>query len=133
MNVKRIFSGIILFAISLVLVLGLVELGLQYVSVVDNSYSETSWWYKAKWYDSHRNNTEKFSYAIDEYHPVYGWVLKSGLQNFPFSNYFVSSNQSRVRIVATSTTPDTTRIKILALGDSFTFGECVNDSDSYPA
>lgn len=126
-------SGVSLSVFSLAVVLCLAELAFRFFPAVDNSYPESSWWYKAKWYDSHRHSIEKFSYAIDEHHPLYGWMLKPGLKNFAFTNYTISSTTNRTRSTMPHSNHDTSCLKILALGDSFTFGECVNDSNSYPA
>ncbi len=75
---------------------------------------------------------EQFSYSIDEFSPDYGWKLKPNLKREPFDGYVVSSDSSGLRSVSSSPRADTLP-RFLFIGDSFTFGECVDDSLSFPA
>ncbi len=133
MKAKKIVLGVAVSTCALFVVFLVLEFLLHYFPAVDNSYPNSSKWYRAKWFDSHRDGNAKFYYAIDEYHNVYGWVLKSCLQNFTVKDYSVSSDKNHFRSIESSAEEDSAKVRILVLGDSFTFGECVNDSETYPA
>jgi len=79
--------------------------------------------------------------GIGRYHPTYGYTLESNLRDAPHAtsgamgpHAMVSSNTRGMRGVREYTTdkPEGT-IRVVAIGDSFTFGEEVADADTYPA
>ncbi len=134
MRSKDLLQGVAISTTTFVLLLLILEVVVRTVGVrIDDSYPNDSWWWRAKWFNSHRYNTNKLFYPIDEFHPVYGWVLKAGLRDIKVSGAFVSSNKIQVRGAQEFDLDDASRRRILAIGDSFTFGECANDAESYPA
>lgn len=88
-------------------------------------------WYKEKWLLRQQWKTQDFSpYLTDEYDTLLGWKLKPMLNNVSVGNWKVSSNAFACR------GKDTLRVgapKWLFIGDSFTFGECVNDTENFAA
>jgi len=70
---------------------------------------------------------------FDVYHPVRGWALRPGLDDVPaFGDEHVSSTTRgyRGRHDVPATRP-AGRVRLVALGDSFTFGEDVGDDDTW--
>ncbi len=77
--------------------------------------------------------------AIMRNDPAFFWGLKPNLDNFEFSgtpdgqrrSYRVSTNEEALRNGPIG--PKGDRFRILAIGDSTTFGQYVNDEESWPA
>jgi len=126
------FIGLALFFVSTAIVLGGMEYYYSSNSAVDNSYPNSPLWFKAKWYDVHRNGSVSTTESIDDYHERYGWIPKSNLNRQPVQGYHVTTNQMRCRVNPFSLVADSPQYKILTIGDSFTFGECVDDSNTWP-
>jgi lysophospholipase L1-like esterase len=70
---------------------------------------------------------------FDDYHPVRGWTLRPGLDAVPvFGNERLSSTKRGYR--GSRDVPATKpagRVRVVALGDSFTFGEGVGDDETW--
>jgi len=78
---------------------------------------------------------EQLGLAYDTHDPELGWTLASGLRDVPLASAgSVSSNSRGVRGArehALAKASGTTRI--VAIGDSFTFGDDVGDDETFPA
>ena len=89
---------------------------------------------RLRWVANH-GARQALAYEIDEWHPTRGWALKPNLRDVPVEGgKRLSSNSKGVRgrdEHAEATAPGTTRIVVL--GDSFTFGEGVDDEETYSA
>ena len=96
------------------------------------SMSAASW--RLSWINRHRKGTEIF-YSFDIYHPTRGWALAPNLHNVHMPVYrdkLLNSNSRGFRATRDyqcDRTPGKKRI--LVFGDSFTFGEDVNDDETY--
>lgn len=102
-----------------------------------NHYSETSLWQKEKWIENHRNNGSRLAYTIDRYDSVLGWTLKENLSDHKMVNdgiyrWTVSSNSNGYRGKDEFSYTKNKKTRILFIGDSYTFGECVGDSETIP-
>ena len=93
---------------------------------------ELSW--RARWVGRYLFTDRTVFYGFDDYDPQLGWTLRKGLRGFrQFPGSTVSSNSRGVRGVAEHEPgPHPGRLRIVALGDSFTFGEGVGDEQTYP-
>jgi hypothetical protein len=93
---------------------------------------ELSW--RARWVGRYLFTDRPVYYGFDGYHPRLGWTLRPGLRGFrQFPGSSVSSNARGARGRAEhdpGRRPG--RHRIVALGDSFTFGEGVDDEQAYP-
>jgi hypothetical protein len=88
--------------------------------------SENYW--KYKWKKTH--NTKKVSYEnIDKYHSERGWTLTSNLREKLHYGAVINSNSKGVRGIEENYSGK----KVLFLGDSFCFGEGVDDNETVPA
>jgi hypothetical protein len=78
--------------------------------------------------------TDTVSLPIDTYHPILGWYPVTNAKNIPYGKSFISFNQTGIRgqkIYSKKKPQGTTRIAVF--GDSYTFGEDVNDEETYSA
>jgi GDSL-like lipase/acylhydrolase family protein len=93
---------------------------------------EVSW--RARWVGRYLFTDRTVFYGFDDYHPRLGWTLRKGLRGFrQFAGSTVSSNSRGARGVAEHEPgPHPGRLRVVALGDSFTFGEGVADEQAYP-
>jgi hypothetical protein len=89
-------------------------------------------WQRERW---HRREAEvATSKRIDRYDPDLGWTLLESVRDVTLNGAPVSSNstgQRGVREYARDAKP--AGLRVAALGDSFTFGQCVRDEETFAA
>ena len=88
--------------------------------------------HRLRWIQS-RKRKSHVAYFFDEYHRTRGWTLKPRLRDLPvFGGKRLSSNSRGVRGTAEHALDEHPgRTRIVALGDSFTFGEEVSDEETW--
>lgn len=73
-------------------------------------------------------------YSIDTYDPIVGWKPKASVYNEQLGTMKVTINADGIRgSKRYSKTPSQGVIRIVIVGDSFSFGEGVKDDETYPA
>lgn len=88
--------------------------------------SEDYW--KWRWKNVHKS--KKISYEnIDEHHPIRGWTLIPNLKNKLHHAATINSTSNGVR----GSEKENSKPKALFLGDSFCFGEGVDDDETIPS
>ena len=77
----------------------------------------------------------KIYYPFDAYDRLKGWNLKPGLRKYTYGGFMLNSNSQGIRGTAEYTLEkhDSVQKRILAIGDSFTFGDDIDDDETYPA
>lgn len=81
----------------------------------------------------HDGRERRMSYGFDVYHPTRGWALRPGIHDMAaFGDKILNSSSRglRGREERGYEKPEG-RIRILVFGDSFTFGEEVDDAETY--
>jgi len=86
-------------------------------------------YWKRKWISAHGLDSEIVYKNVDEYSSTLGWALIPNLKNKPNMGAAVSSNSDGVRGKREFEAGKDT---VLFLGDSFCFGEGVNDNETVP-
>src|SRR5262245_21643077 len=84
------------------------------------------------WIDNHRRKRE-LAYSFDVHHPTRGWALEPGIRDMRvFGDKVLNSSALglRGREERAYAKPPGVR-RVVALGDSFTFGEEVSDDQTY--
>jgi len=107
-----------------------VLLAMPFVASRRNSLDDLSW--RRWWVHVHRSGQEML-YGFDAYDPTKGWLPRPNLRNVhAFGDKLLNTNSKGLRGAddyATDTRPD--KLRIVILGDSFTFGDEVADSETY--
>jgi hypothetical protein len=89
--------------------------------------------YRRNWVQEHQKHRLEAYYSFDKYDPSKGWVPKPNVKDLKtFGNKILNTNSKGLR--GKKDFPygrDTERLRILILGDSFTFGDEVSDDETY--
>lgn len=119
------FSGIILTVFIL-------ELSLSF-RVIKPPIMDNNGWWKWNWHTTHNKFESKFTQHPDDFDKNLGWVPK---KNFSTVTEFGKLTINSIGIRSDkeySLKKDTGRKRIVTIGDSFTYGECVADNETYSA
>jgi hypothetical protein len=126
-------SKILLLAVSLLSSVGLVETGARRGFMLPYNPSADGWW-RVMWlkrsalYDS--SGTQL---AIDKFHPVLGWTLRENVRDANLLGSTVNSNSQGVRGLREYPMAKRSGRRLIAIGDSYTFGEGVDDDQTFAA
>ena len=92
---------------------------------------ELGW--RQSWIRRHQSTGKDIYYKFDVYDPAKGWISKSGLRDVKvFNDKVLNTNSKGFR--GKQDYPygqNKNKIRILILGDSFTFGDEVSDNETY--
>lgn len=89
--------------------------------------------WRRQWITRHQDAGVEFRFTFDEYDSTLGWKTRPNIRAMPvYDHKILNTNSQGFRgtrdfVVA----KDSGKVRILLLGDSFTFGETVSDSESY--
>lgn len=96
-----------------------------------SDFSSLKW--QLKWESDH-SNPQPTQFQIDVFDPVLGWSQKKGLKNAEFMAKTVNFSAAGTRGTTEYTQKKPAdKFRILIVGDSFTFGDQVSDSETYAA
>jgi hypothetical protein len=134
MNKKKRFLLVSLYIVFLVVLFeGFARLTFSIPQVSERLWvrDELSW--RRFWISRHQNKSKKVTLTFDNYDSTKGWISKPNVRDMKvFDNKVLNTNSKRVRgknEYPYSKDPD--KVRILTLGDSFTFGHEVSDSETY--
>lgn len=90
--------------------------------------------WRRQWIQRHGAAGANFRFTFDEFDSTLGWKTKPNVKDMTvYDNKILNTNAQGFRDTRDFTlAKDTSKVRILLLGDSFTFGETVSDSESYP-
>lgn len=110
---------------------GISRLALSSARIREKLFTNDDASWRLQW-AAHQRDQLGLSYALDDWSPTRGWTLKPNLRDVPFRGTLVSSNSKGLRGIqeyAIEKPKGVTRIVVL--GDSFTFGEEVEDHETF--
>src|SRR5215831_15854323 len=89
--------------------------------------------FRRNWVHEHQKPGMEIYYTFDIYDPSKGWMPKPNLRDVRvFNNKILNTNSKGLRGKRDfSYTKDKEKLRILILGDSFTFGDEVSDNETY--
>jgi len=126
------FLGVLIFGLNL-------EIGARIIfeiksikELISRQNSDVKWRYA--WLDRHKyGKRTPIYYDFDRYDPLLGWGLIPGLSKKKcFGSEYISSNSKGIRGDREYPYSKSDKLRILFLGDSFTFGDEVSDNETYP-
>ncbi|MFH0803027.1 MAG: SGNH/GDSL hydrolase family protein [bacterium] len=103
--------------------------------ITDSYLCDTVW--RWAWIDRHQKGDAAdytFTYSFDRYDAARGWALKANISNVVcFGNKIINTNSKGIRgKTEYAYAGNKDKLRILILGDSYTFGEEVSDTETYP-
>lgn len=100
--------------------------------LLNRIFTNDDTWFRLSWAQRHDSNIEIY-YSFDQFDPVLGWRTKPNLRNLPvFANRTLSTNSRGLRgREEHAYNRDPARTRVLILGDSYTFGDEVGDTETY--
>ena len=89
--------------------------------------------WRRRWVAQHSSGTGPNPYSFDRYDPLTGWRAKPNIRNMRvFDDQTLNTNSEGFRGTRDfSVQKDTSKTRILLLGDTFKFGEDVSDDQTY--
>lgn len=120
-------SSVVLF----VVIEGIARLILSIPSIYYRIGGENDSSRRLNWISRHQDQAQ--IYSFDMYNPSTGWISKPNLRNVTvFGDKILNTNAKGFRGQTDySYNKDPRKVRILILGDSFTFGEKVSDNETY--
>jgi hypothetical protein len=97
-------------------------------------YVHSSGWRRERWLRERAHGAQVTSWhRIDRHDPILGWTLLEGLRGVDVAGGRVHSNSAGMRGLREYPLERSRAPRVVVLGDSFSFGECVEDDESFPA
>src|SRR5215510_7698572 len=102
--------------------------------VAKHLHANEDYTFRRNWVHEHQKPGMEIYYTFDIYDPSKGWMPKPNLRDVRvFNNKILNTNSKGLRGKRDfSYTQDKEKLRILILGDSFTFGDEVSDDETYP-
>lgn len=129
--IKNRKKEFLLLIVSLALSIIFLEMVLQFNFLFPPPINSDGWW-QEKWLKDKQNyNSNKTFYPVDKFHPILGHTLLENLRDVPLQGGIVNSNSQGIRGIKEYSVKKGNKTRILSIGDSYTFGECVNDDETF--
>lgn len=129
---------ILMIVLYIVFLIGISE-GLARLVFLNSKLSKRLWVYedlswRRNWVKRYNNTDMEIYYTFDTYNPSKGWVSKPNIKDMQvFETKVLNTNSKGFRGKNEySYTKDPDKIRIITIGDSYTFGEGVSDNETYP-
>lgn len=123
-------KNLLLLLCSTVVVLVGLEIAIRREMVPLPEYLNTSPWWKEAWFRTRRGLIPQEFVTLD---PDLGWVPAANLDGIVLEGAAIGTNSQGMRGKREIPTARTGAPRIAMTGDSFTFGQCVVDADTFPA
>ncbi len=129
---KQLILALVYLVVMLVVFEGICRITLAIPWSANKLFSDEDLSWRRAWISRHQPGTDIY-YSFDQYDITKGWATKPDLENtVAFENKTLNTNSRGLRGKREfSFTPNPDRLRILILGDSFTFGDEVSDDETY--
>jgi hypothetical protein len=87
-------------------------------------------WWKERWLRTGRGGNPREFVALD---PDLGWVVAAGLDGIAYQGVRISTNSAHMRGRREFPLGRTGAARVAVVGDSYAFGQCVEDDETFPA
>jgi hypothetical protein len=126
---RSLLKNLALVAVSSLLALSALELAIRRGLVPEPRYVESTGWWREHWLRGRPGPVPK---KFVEIHPELGWVPAPNLRKLKLNGARINTNSVGMRGAREYPLERSGAPRIVAVGDSFTFGQCVNDDESFP-
>ncbi len=126
---SSLLKNLALVAVSSLFALAAVELAIRHELVPEPRYVESTGWWREHWLRGRPGPVPK---KFVELHPELGWVPAPNLRKLKLNGARINTNSAGMRGAREYPLERTGAPRIVAVGDSFTFGQCVGDDQSFP-
>lgn len=110
--------------------LGLAEAAVRLGLVPLGDYVLSDAWWKERWFRERRGMNPREFVVLD---PELGYIPAANLRDLPYQGVRISTNSAHMRGRQEIEPGPGEGLRVVASGDSFTFGQCVNDDETWPA
>jgi hypothetical protein len=112
---------------------GFARLAFSIPQVAKRLQANEDYTYRRDWVQEHQKSGREVYYTFDSYDASKGWIPKPNLRDVKvFDNKILNTNSKGLRGKKDfSYVKDKDKLRILILGDSFTFGDEVSDDETY--
>ena len=126
------FGWFVFYTLIVFEVFSRIAFAIPYTSKRLSSYFEEGFW-RRRWIENKKKQKD-FSYSFDQFDPSTGWFSKPNLRDVTlWENKRLNTNHRGIRgTIDFQYEKPKDKIRILILGDSFTFGEGVSDDENWP-
>lgn len=87
-------------------------------------------WWQERWHRKRRGMNPREFVHLD---PDLGYIPAAGLRNHEYQGVRISTNAAHQRGTREIPLARTGKARVVAIGDSFTFGQCADDDGAFPA
>lgn len=126
---RSLLKNLALVAFSSLVALAAVELAIRRGLVPEPRYVESTGWWREHWLRGRPGPVPK---EFVELHPELGWVPAPKLRKLKLNGVRINTNSAGMRGAREYPLERTGAPRLVAVGDSFTFGQCVTDAESFP-
>ena len=123
-------ARIALLLASVLLTLVLFEAAIRVGLVQPLDYVISDAWWKEHWLRERKGGNPREFVELD---PLLGWIPAAGLDRVPYEGVHISTNAAHMRGREEVSLARTAPRRVVTVGDSYTFGQCVEDDETWPA
>lgn len=115
---------------SVLLTLLAFEIAIRLELVQTRDYVISDAWWKEHWLRDREGGNPREFVELD---PLLGWIPAAGVDGISYEGVRIHTNQAHMRGRRDYPRERTDATRIVAVGDSYTFGQCVEDDETWPA
>src|SRR3989338_4119632 len=133
MVIKTWSLRIVLILFNIFLIIFIFEIVLRFYHYDPNDSDSEGWW-KLRYHTTLKKSYRGIGFTEnpDQFHPMLGWIPHPNLSiNSDFGK--LTFNSQGIRSSKEYTVYKNDKKRIITIGDSFTYGECVNNEETYSA
>jgi hypothetical protein len=119
-----------LLFVSLLLTLGICEAAARFELLPLPDFVISSAWWEERWHRARRGLSPQAFIELDR---ELGFVPAAGLSDHRYQGAKISTNSAHIRGTREYPLERTEAARVVVVGDSYTFGQCANDDETYPA
>ncbi len=115
---------------SVLLTLAVFEVGVRMRLVPESAHVDSDGWWKENWFRKRRGGNPREFVKLD---PDLGWIPAANLDEIEYQGVRISTNAAHMRGRSEVPLARTDAARIAVVGDSYTFGQCAGDDETYSA